>query len=272
MVYDIEKIKEIVLQTKSLFQNREESSQIKVKGAADFVTAVDTHVQSFMQKKLADLYPEVQLMGEEKDNSDLDFTKAVWILDPVDGTTNLIHDFHGSCLSLGLAVNKEILLGIIYNPDTGEIFWAEKGKGAFCQLEGSDTKKQLQVSDNLELGNSLIGFGSSPYNKKWARLNFETFEKIFVDIADFRRIGSAAIEMAYVAAGRMECYLEARLNPWDYAAGKLIIEEAGGKVTTYDGEDFDPTTKRSIVASNGCIGDILTKNYLPKEKEFFDLV
>ena len=272
MVYDIEKIKEVVLKIKPLFQNREESSQVKVKGVADFVTAVDTHVQKYMQEELAKLYPEVQLMGEEKDNSDIDYSKAVWILDPVDGTTNLIHDFHGSSLSLGLAVNKQIILGIIYNPDTGEIFWAEKGKGAFLQIEGSDNKKQIHVSTVSEMGNALIGCGASPYNKKWAKLNFETFEKIFEDVADFRRIGSAAIEMAYVASGRMESYLEAKLNPWDYAAGKIIVEEAGGKVTTYDGDDFDPTTVRSIVASNGIIGDKLTSKYLPSEQDFFGMV
>jgi len=254
MIYDIEKIKELVVQIKPLFQNREESAQIKVKGVADFVTAVDTHVQKYMQEKLYELYPEVQLMGEEKDNSDIDFSKAVWILDPVDGTTNLIHDFHGSSLSLGLAINRRVVLGIIYNPDTGEIFWAEKGKGAFLQQEGSQEKKALHVSDTSDMGNALIGCGASPYNKKWAKLNFETFEKIFEDVADFRRIGSAAIEMAYVAAGR------------------IIIEEAGGRVTTYDGEDFDPTTVRSIVASNGVIGDILTKKYLPSERDFFDMI
>ncbi len=266
--YDVNKLKEIVINAKPLFLNKEESSHIKVKGAANFVTEVDTHVQSYMQEHLKVLYPQVQFMSEEKSNDEIDFSKAVWILDPVDGTTNLIHDFHGSSLSLGLAVNRQVIIGIVYNPDTDELFWAKKGEGAYLETLHDGKVTKLSVSEIDEMGEALVGMGSSPYKKHWAKLIFEINAKIFEEVADFRRIGSAAIEMAYVAAGRMEVFYEAELNPWDYAAGKLLIEEAGGLVTTYDGEVPDISKKLSIVASNGPIGKILVEKYLPAEEEF----
>lgn len=126
MSVDTQKIIEIVKQVKPLFLDREGSSQIKVKGVADFVTQIDFKVQEQVKTALYELYPEIQFMGEEKDNSDIDFDGDVWILDPVDGTTNLIHDFRNSTLSLALAGKGVLTLGIIYHPYSDEIFVAER--------------------------------------------------------------------------------------------------------------------------------------------------
>ena len=194
MSVDTQKIIEIVKQVKPLFLDREGSSQIKVKGVADFVTQIDFKVQEQVKTALYELYPEIQFMGEEKDNSDIDFDGDVWILDPVDGTTNLIHDFRNSTLSLALARKGVLTLGIIYHPYSDEIFVAERGKGAL--LNGSP----ISVSKRQNFSECLISIGTSPYYRELAKENFRIFEKVFTDCADIRRLGSAALELAYVAA------------------------------------------------------------------------
>ena len=256
MSVDTQKIIEIVKQVKPLFLDREGSSQIKVQGVADFVTQIDFKVQEQVKTALYELYPEIQFMGEEKDNSDIDFDGDVWILDPVDGTTNLIHDFRNSTLSLALAGKGVLTLGIIYHPYSDEIFVAERGKGAL--LNGSP----ISVSKRQNFSECLISIGTSPYYRELAKENFRIFEKVFTDCADIRRLGSAALELAYVAAGRIDAYFERSLKPWDYAAGMLLVEEAGGKVTDYKGNPVDITGNSDIVAGNRAIGEILVEKYL----------
>lgn len=252
----MERVLEIVKRAKETCINREQALEITEKGLANFVTAVDTHVQEFMREELAKLDPEIQFMGEEQDNAAIDFTKPVWILDPVDGTSNLIHDFQNSAISLALYADGELKMGIIYHLFTNEIFYAEKGKGAF--LNG----KQIHVSDITDLKRSLVSIGTSPYRKDLAEEGFEMYKKIFINCEDIRRIGSAAIELAYVAAGRIETYFEMRLSPWDFAAGILIIEEAGGSVTNLQGEPIDVTKGSSVVAGNGIINERIRKEFL----------
>lgn len=258
MQIDLEKVKEIVRGTKPLFMDRERSSQIKVKGLADFVTQVDIQVQEKVQKELEALYPEIQFMGEEKDNSSIDFSKDVWILDPVDGTTNLIHDFRNSTLSLALCQGGELTLGIVYHPYSDELFLAQRGKGAWLG------EKQIHVSEIADMEQSLISIGTSPYYRELTDENFAIFKEVFAHSADIRRLGSAALELAYVACGRIEAYFEQHLKPWDYAAGLLLIEEAGGTVTDYEGNPIDVTKVAKIVGSNGAIGNVLVQEYLKK--------
>ena len=135
MQIDINELIELVKSVKPMFLNHTEAEHVTVKGRADFVTQVDIRVQEYMRNELSKRWPDVQFMGEEKDNSDIDFNGAVWILDPVDGTTNLIHDFKDSALSLGLCEQGQVTLGVIYQPFLDEIFWAQKGKGAKMQKE-----------------------------------------------------------------------------------------------------------------------------------------
>lgn len=259
---DINIVINIVKSAKPFFFDRENSAQISEKGVADFVTLVDINVQNYLKSKLSKAYPSVQFMSEEKDNSDIDFSGLVWILDPVDGTTNLIHDFQGSSISLALAENGEVIMGVVYVPTSDELFYAEKNKGAF--LNG----RKIHVSEEKDFARALISTGSSPYHKEWADLNFEVFKKIFLDCADIRRIGSAAIELCYVACGRLDAYVEANLKQWDYAAGKIIVEEAGGKIIDYEGNAVNITYTSSLCSSNGPIGEILVQKYLPENKNF----
>ena len=171
MEIDTQRVIELVKSVRPLFMDHERASRITVKGAADFVTQVDFQVQERMRSGLFDMYPQVQFMGEEKDNRDIDFAGAVWILDPVDGTTNLIHDFRCSALSLALCDRGQLELGIIYQPYRDELFLAQRGRGAF--LNGSP----IHVSSVSDLGQSLISIGTSPYNHDLADRNFEDIKR-----------------------------------------------------------------------------------------------
>ncbi len=241
---DINKLAELVKSTRDIIFDRSAADSVTEKGPADFVTRVDTGVQEYLRGKLSELYPEVQFMGEESNNSNIDFSRPVWILDPIDGTTNLIHNYQMSAVSLALAENGKPVLGIVYNPFHDEIFTAEKGGGAF--LNG----KRIYASSAKAMADSLIAVGTSPYEKNLAERNFGIFRRIFDASQDIRRSGSAALDLCYTAAGRIDGYCEAHLKPWDFAAGSIILSEAGGRVSNYSGEDVDFTHNSDIIAAN----------------------
>lgn len=248
---DFEKITAVVKEAALLFKDDSAASNITEKGLSDYVTEVDLTVQKRLSEKLTALYPDIQFMGEEKDNSAIDFEEAVWILDPVDGTTNLIHRFPASCISLGLSYRHEVIAGIIYNPYYDELFFARKGGGAF--LNG----KPIHASSVNTLAGSLVSTGTSPYQHEYADKVFRQIQSVFLHAQDIRRIGSAAIDLAYVACGRTDAYLEYRLKPWDFAAGMIILQEAGGKVTDYEGAPVSPEKPSTVLATNGKIHEEL---------------
>lgn len=231
---------DFVYQTKDLIFKEMEKAKVTEKGSADFVTNVDVAVQEFLTKKLNAAFPEIDMIAEEKENVNLSKDKRYWILDPIDGTTNLIYDYKLSAVSLGLYEQGEITMGIVYNPFTDEMFTAAKGEGAY--LNGVS----IHTSEEVELRNSIISYGSCPYDKSHAKELFPMFERIFVNCADFRRTGSAAIDFCYVACGRQHGFLELNLKPWDYAAGSLIVQEAGGVVTDWKAEKL-PFLKNSDI-------------------------
>lgn len=243
----IDNLIELVKSTKNLILEQDVSEDFTAKGKADYVTRVDLAVQSYLQEKLKNIHPDLQFMGEEKENSEIDLSKPTWILDPIDGTTNLIHQYQMSAVSLGLMVDKKPFLGVVYNPFTEEIFYAQKDKGAF--LNG----KKIKVSEAKAVDECLISIGTSPYEKYRADINFEIFKKLFVASQDIRRSGSAALDLCYVAAGRLGGYLERGLKPWDYAAGAIIIEEAGGKITDWEGNQINFGEYSDIISSNSLV-------------------
>lgn len=253
---DYKLVKQIVRQASKLFTDRESAGRIKEKGMCDFVTAVDEAVQNFIQKELQLLYPDILFMGEESTEASIDMNKLVWILDPVDGTTNLIHDYKNSAISLALLDKKEVIAGIIYDPYLDEMYFAEKGKGAYLN------EQPIHVSNAKFMSESLIAIGTSPYYKNEAADNFETFEKIYMDCQDIRRTGSAALDLAHIACGRIEGYLEKKLKIWDFAAGALIVREAGGCVFDYEGNDRTMEPIGDVVAGNGSVAKILARDYI----------
>lgn len=253
---DYKLVKQIVRQASKLFTDRESAGRIKEKGMCDFVTAVDEAVQNFIQKELQLLYPDILFMGEESTEASIDMNRLVWVLDPVDGTTNLIHDYKNSAISLALLDKKEVIAGIIYDPYLNEMYFAEKGKGAYLN------EQPIHVSNAKSMSESLIAIGTSPYYKNEAADNFKTFEKIYMDCQDIRRTGSAALDLAHIACGRIEGYLEKKLKIWDFAAGALIVREAGGCVFDYEGNDRTMEPIGDVVAGNGSVAKILARDYI----------
>lgn len=241
---DIRDVIELVKQAKPFIQNRDMADHIKVKGPADYVTQVDTNVQKFLSEKLYELAPQIQFLGEEEGLHAMS-SDTFWILDPVDGTTNLIHDYQHSTVSLGLYEKGEIVMGVIYDPFREEVFYAEKGKGSFRNGE------PIHVASAGTLEETIIAIGTAPYQKELAHENFQRFERIFMKCQDIRRTGSAAMDLAYVACGRIGGFFEARLQPWDFAAGMLLVEEAGGRITRFDGSAVNPVEPGGILATNG---------------------
>lgn len=246
-VSEMNAVEELVLSAKPFITDEADTDAVTEKGDADFVTKVDLKVQSYIKSALLRDFPAIQFMGEEGERENIDFRKPVWILDPIDGTTNLIHRYNMSAVSLALVENGRAVFGLIYNPFHNELFKAAKGSGAF--LNG----KRINVSKTAELRDSLVSIGTMPYVKTDADEKFELFKRIFLNSVDIRRGGSAALDLAYVACGRTDAFFESGLKPWDYAAGCIILEEAGGKVTDYDGNPVRFDENSSIIAGNKAV-------------------
>ena len=250
----LDKIVELVKETKPIIFDKEKRNNITNKGYADYVTQVDFEVQKFLSEKLAELYPNIQFMGEEEEEGerkDIDMTKSVWILDPIDGTANLVHNFNQSAVSLGLVVNNEPVLGVVYNPFSEEIFYAEKGKGAY--LNG----KEIHVTKSKTMKECIICVGTSPYYKDLARETADTIHRVLCECEDIRRSGAAAMDICRVAAGMADGMFERMLKPWDYAAGIAILTEAGGMATNYDLGSVAYDRPDNIIVSNGLIHEEL---------------
>lgn len=241
---EVQRIIDLVKKTRGLIKNREMAACVREKGLADYVTQVDIAVQNFLKKELFSLAPDIQFLGEETGLQEMK-ADSFWILDPVDGTTNLMHDYQHSVVSLALYDQGEIVTGVVYDPFREEVFSAIKGKGSF--LNG----QPIHVSKAEKLSDTIIGLGTA--KRELADENFARFRRVFGQCQDVRRLGSAALELAYIACGRQDGYFERYLNPWDYAAGMLLVQEAGGTVTDFTGKPLDPKKSGSIAGTNGPI-------------------
>lgn len=251
MNYD--KIIEIVKSTKSIVTSVHLQKQIKIKGEADFVTAVDLTISRYIKESLLKLYPSIGFFSEEESGR---LSDPCWILDPIDGTTNLIFGYRMSSVSLGLYSKGKIVFGIVYNPFTEECFTATIGNGSYVN------GRLLKVS-NRKISDSVIEFGAGSTRKKDADVNFEIAKEIFKNCIDIRRICSSALALCFIADSRIDGYFEKCLKPWDVAAGSLILEEAGGLITDYFGKPLQFDEPTSVIASNGIthsfLGEIIKK-------------
>lgn len=247
---ELQEIIALVKETKAFVGNRERAGQIKTKGRADYVTQVDTDIQNFLARELESRFPGIQFLGEEEGLHEMS-ADTYWILDPIDGTTNLIHDYQHSVVSLALYEKGEITLGIVYDPFREDVFYAQRGKGSF--LNGSP----IHVSEAGALCETIVAVGTSPYDRELADKNFARIRRVFDKAQDIRRTGTAAMDLAYVACGRTGGFFEPRLSPWDFAAGQLLVREAGGQVTDFAGEAPGFLKRGSVVASNGKIHEEL---------------
>lgn len=208
----------------------------------DLVTEVDKKSEAKIIEVIRKSFPEHSFLGEEGGEQKKK-SEYLWIIDPIDGTVNYAHALPIFCISIALEINGVVSLGIVYNPVSKEKFFAERGKGAF--LNG----KQISVSDNNELKGAFLvtGFAYNAENDNRSTEHFVRFVKLGLPV---RRLGSAAMDICYVACGIFDAFWEANLNAWDVAAGYLILLEAGGKITDYNGEEYS-IYNRQILASNG---------------------
>lgn len=240
-------VESLVLDTKKIIVDKTTPS-VSIKAKNDFVTDIDIAISDFLKTKLKEIDPTVGFFSEEEEGNLQD---NCWILDPIDGTTNLIYGYNLSSVSLGHYLDGEVVYGIVYNPFTEEIFTAERGKGAFL-----NHKKRLKVSTR-NIDESLIEFGAGSTHKEFTEENFNLVKKIFEQCVDVRRICSSALDLCYIASGRIDGYFERILKPWDIAAGSLILEEAGGIITDYFGNPVQFAKQSSVIASNGVIQNFL---------------
>lgn len=211
-------------------------------GRANFVTKYDILVQDYLYRELLKLYPEAVFIGEEDKRRAEALGEYCFIVDPIDGTTNFIFDYRHSAISVALLHRTELVIGVVYNPYLNEIFYAEKGKKAY--LNG----RPLQVN-NRQLSEGIVAFGTSPYDRTLAKESFRITGEIYEKALDVRRSGSAALDLCYVAAGRCVLFYELRLQPWDYAAGSLIITEAGAKISAMDKNSLPILSPSSVIAA-----------------------
>jgi myo-inositol-1(or 4)-monophosphatase len=222
-----------------------EQHTIEYKGEINIVTEADRLSEKMLVSLIRKAFPHHDILTEEspETNSGSEFR---WIIDPLDGTTNYAHGYPVFCVSIAMAKANDICIGAVYNPMLTEMFWAEKGKGAFLN------NRKLSVSDNTALSRSLLATGF-PYDIRETKdNNLAYFNQMATRVQAIRRAGAAALDMAYVAAGRFDGFWELKLMPWDTAAGWLLVKEAGGEVTDLLGRDFSLTSPH-ILASNGKI-------------------
>ena len=209
---------------------------------SNYVTSADVNVQHYLEEHLPQLLPGSTFLGEEEDEQVVE-SEYIWVVDPIDGTSNFIRGLGASAISVGFFKDRKPYLGVIYEPYKDEMYHAERGKGAF--LNG----KPIHVSDR-DFKHATMCSAASLYNKDLAKPCFNIIEKVYYESDDFRRFGAAAIELAYLAAGRIELYFEIRLFPWDMAAGQVIIEEAGGVVEYLHEEGLPLDRPAGIIAAN----------------------
>jgi myo-inositol-1(or 4)-monophosphatase len=226
--------------------------KIEYKGDADLVTAADRASEVLIRERIRQQWPTHDILGEEQGLSDQG-SEYRWYVDPLDGTTNFAHGFPVFCVSMALELKGQRIAAVIYDPTRDELFSAERGRGA--ELNG----ESIHVSKTAALKESLLATGF-PSKKRHKNPNIYFYHQITLHSHGVRRAGSAALDLCNVAAGRFDGFWEFNLNPWDTAAGVLIAEEAGGKVTRFDGSQF-VIDSRETVASNGLIHDALLREF-----------
>lgn len=228
-----------------------QSRQIHYKSARDMVTEVDQASEDYIVSEIRKHYPSHDILAEEGGGKSTSASEYRWIIDPLDGTTNFVHDFPVFAVSVGVEFKGELFAAAVYDPNRKECFTAGAGQGAF--LNG----KPMRVSETHELGRSLLATGFSYFNDDYFKLNMELWASIYGKTQGLRRAGAAAIDLAWLACGRLDGLWEFSLKPWDIAAGALLVTEAGGIVSGPQGEALDLNTGHIIAANPHIHGDII---------------
>ena len=239
-------------------ENFHKKIEVDYKGRINLVTNVDREAEKAVIETIKQYYLKHNILTEETEHEQDASQPFRWVIDPLDGTTNYVHGFPFVCVSIALQKNNESIVGVVYNPILNELFYAEKGGGSFRNNE------PISVSDNADFSKSLLATGF-PYDMlNEERNNIKNFSKMIKKCRGIRRPGAAALDLCYVACGIFDGYWELELYPWDTAAGLVILEEAGGKVTKFDDSKFSIFDKE-IVVSNGKVHGEMVKVLEKKE-------
>ena len=229
-----------------------EHLQVSLKGPANFVSLADKRAEEVLYKDLAKARPGYGFIGEEGGNREGADKSHTWIVDPLDGTTNFLHGIPQFAISIGLQREGVIIAGVIYNPANDELYIAEKGKGAFLN------DQRLRVAGRRQLNECVIACGLPHIGRGDHELALREMAALQSKVAGFRRFGAASLDMAFVAAGRLDGYWERNLQPWDMAAGQIMIREAGGTISCVDGSS-DPLKTGHVLCGNEFVHAELVK-------------
>ena len=227
-----------------------ENLQIQSKSVGDFVTSADLKVEQSILETLKYYYPDANYLTEESGHIKGDGETI--IIDPIDGTSNFIHGIPHVAIVIAKVINNEITDGVVYNPILNEFYWASLGKGSWCN------NKRLRVSKRHELTNCLVGTGI-PFSDRVYDKFYTELDNLAKKTAGIRRLGSAALDLAYVSSGKIDGFWERDLNLWDICSGVLLVKEAGGRISEPDGNKWT-TNSRDITVSNSLIHDKLIEN------------
>lgn len=240
-----------------------ENLQLSQKGAADFVSTADTNSEKALREYLLKVRPRYGFLQEEGGEIKGEDTSHRWIIDPLDGTMNFLHAVPHFAISLALQEDQEIIAGVIYNPATSDLFYAEKGFGAWMLTASGSSR--LHVSKRSALNESVVVTGIPHLGHGNAERFVGQLMPMMTKTGGVRRMGAASLDLAYVAAGRFECYWEEDIKPWDIAAGMLMVREAGGRVCTTSGDETPKTilTDGTILAANSLQYEVF-KNMIVK--------
>lgn len=232
------------------YHNQVELINIENKAANDFVSEVDKAAENAIINEIVTVFPEHSILAEESGEVIKNNTYQ-WIIDPLDGTNNYLHNYPHYAVSIALYKNKEPNHCVIYDPFKEELFYASKGAGAYLN------DKRLRVSEKKDIQTALIGTGFPFRNPKNLDFYLKIFKKVHPKVTDIRRSGSAALDLAYIAAARLDGFWEMDLNKWDMAAGILLIQEAGGFISDFAGEKNYLTTGSVVAGNENCFKEIL---------------
>ena len=234
-----------------------ENLQVSAKAPGDFVSSADKRTEKILIEELQKAHPDYGIISEEKGLINKSNDKNRWIIDPIDGTMNFLNGVPQFAISIGYEENREIKCGVIFNPITNEMFFAEKGNGAYLN------NSRIRVSNKKKLEDSLLVTGGPKKESKIKNKIFSEYVSVSKEVSNVRKFGSASLDMAYVASGRFDGYWQRELNYWDIAAGIIIVKEAGGFVNFFD-EDKNIPLKKNIIASNSNIHEEL-KEFITKK-------
>lgn len=238
-----------------IMQRREGVDDVREKGRADLVTAADEAAESAIKELIAEAFPDDAVIAEESASSNRPGTGRRWIVDPIDGTVNFVHGHPFACVSIAFADDQGVAVGVINAPFLGEVYHAVRGEGAWLNGE------PIQVSAVGEPHASLLATGF-PFkgNKGEPQVFFEMVAELVQHTHGVRRAGAAALDLAFVACGRVDGYFEVGLSPWDVAAGMLLVTEAGGEVSGWKGDDQPPLESGRVIATNGKLASWLVES------------